>query len=241
MPNTSVRAAAEGMPTINRRAAITAAAAMLAAASTVKAAPAAEISPELEKLIAAKDKACAAFDEALEASYEVEVAYFKAHRKELFVDLSIGGAQSFHPDFDRDFFHHDVRNDIIKRYEDQTRKLVGLEKINPAIAASAADALNSALIKDLRTFRQVLRDEIGRRRAFGYWQAEEAREEASQADLDAFTDLCAYRCANFAELARKAEVLAHYTGSRFAEIQAEDFQILLTSMMPVTAGEGGAS
>jgi hypothetical protein len=238
MIKTTHSTAAAEIPALSRRGLLAGAAATAAMAATVKSAPASEISPELERLIAAKRKAHGAFDDALEAYYEIETAYFKAHRKELFVDLSIGGAQSFHPDFDRDYFHHDVRNDIIKRYEDHIRKLTGLEKIHPVLAAEAADALNSALIKDLRTFRQVLRDEIGRRKAFGFWQVEEAKEKASRADLDAFTDLCAYRCTNFAELARKAEVIAHYTGPRFAEIQADDFRVLLASMMDE---EGGAA
>lgn len=237
MIKTTHSTATAEIPAMSRRG-LLAGAAVTALAATVKPAPAAEISPELERLIAAKRRSEVAFDDALSAYYEVEPAYFKAHRKELFVDLSIGGAQSFHPDFDRDFFHHHVRNDIIKRYEDHVRKLTGLEKIHPVLAKEAADALNSALIKDLRTFRQVLRDEIGRRKAFGLWQAEEAKEEASRADLDAFTDLCAYRCTNFAELARKAEVVAHYTGPRFAEIRPEDLKVLLASMM---GEEGGAA
>ncbi|TGR84251.1 hypothetical protein EN866_33445 [Mesorhizobium sp. M2D.F.Ca.ET.223.01.1.1] len=212
-----------------------------ALAATVKPAPASEVSPELERLITAKRVAYAAFDGALERYYETEQAYFASHRKELFVDLSIGGAQSFHPDFDRDLHHHDVRNDIIKRYEDHIRKLTGLEKVHPVLAKEAADALNSALIKDLRTFRQVLRDEIGRRKAFGLWQAEKDKDAASTADLDAFTAICAYRCTTFADIERKAEVLAHYTGPRFSEIQAEDFQVLLASMLSVDVAEGGAA
>ncbi|TIN20171.1 MAG: hypothetical protein E5Y51_03755 [Mesorhizobium sp.] len=238
MIKTTHSTAAAEIPALSRRGLLAGAAATAAMAATVKPAPASEISPELERLIAAKRKTEVAYDEALEANYKIETAYFKAHRKELFVDLSIGGAQSFHPDFDRDYFHHDVRNEIIKRYEDHIRKLTGLEKIHPVLAKEAADALYSALIKDLRTFRQVLRDEIGRRKAFGYWQTETATSEASQADLDALTALCAYRCANFAELARKAEVVAHYTGPRFAEIRPEDLKVLLASMMDE---EGGAA
>ncbi|TGT35701.1 hypothetical protein [Mesorhizobium sp. M8A.F.Ca.ET.165.01.1.1] len=203
---------------------------------------AARVSGELERLIEAKDAAYAAFNAALTVAWEADERYFVKNRKELFVDLSVGGAQSFHPDFERDYFHHDVRNDVIKRYEEHTRKLAGLEKINPAMAADAKDALNSALIKDLRTFRQVLRGEIAKRKAAGQWQAQQAVRTASQADLDTFTDICAYRCQNDAELARKSSVISYWTGPKFGEMQSEDLQVLLASMIPAgpEVGQGAA-
>ncbi|MER8628536.1 hypothetical protein NKH55_02000 [Mesorhizobium opportunistum] len=287
MPNTSVRAAAEGMPDyprnphrfafvrkvlmfwharagrepvvsnsvpesfmnqhVDRRALLTssaiASAAMAAASQEARAGgtSAFSVSPELEALIEAKRAAYAAFNEVLDSNYEIEEAYFGQHKKELFVDLSIGGAQSFHPDFERDFLHQDVRADIVRRYDEQRRKLAVIEKLDSAVAAQAMAALRAGQAKDLRTFRQVLRDEIGRRKAFGLWQAKEAEDEASTADLDTFTALCAYRCINFAELTRKAEVIAHYTGPKFTEIQADDFNVFLGSMMADTSEEGGAA
>ncbi|BCG91439.1 hypothetical protein MesoLj131a_03030 [Mesorhizobium sp. 131-2-1] len=202
------------------------------------------VSPELERLIAAKGKAYSDFDCALAKTSEFEEAYFAKNKKELVVDLSIGGAQSFNVSahfahFDVFDHYRDVRADIIRRYEEQHRKLAAIAKIAPATAAEATAALRKAEANDTRVLRQVLRDEVDRRKAFGLWQVEEAQEAASQADLDTFTAICAYRCRTFADITRKAEVLAHYTGQMFAEIQAEDFQVLLASMMPADE-EGGA-
>jgi hypothetical protein len=238
MIKTTHNTAAAEIPAVSRRGVLCGLAAATALAATAKPAPTAETSPELERLIAAKRKADTHFNDVLTEVAKIEDAYFDAHKKELFVDLSIGGAQSFHVN---GFFHpisdyQSVRADIIKRYEDQHRKLASIAKIAPSVAAEAADALHKAETRDMRTLRQVIRDEIERRKAFGFWQAKEAEDEASQADLDAFTAICAFRCTTVADFARKAEIIAHET--RATEIQSGDFQILLASMMDE---EGGAA
>lgn len=73
MPNTSVRAAAEGMPTLNRRTALAVTSAGIVSAITVLSTPAkavpAEASPVSTKLLAlidAKHAAYARFEEAIE-------------------------------------------------------------------------------------------------------------------------------------------------------------------------------
>lgn len=248
MPNTPVRAAAEGMPNVNRRRLLNLTGAGLALAATAmatKPSAAAATSAELEGLIAAKHKAVDDFEDALTATSKLEEAYFQVAQKELFVPLSIGGAQSFNVQsffahFDIAEHYQDVRKDIGRRYQEQHHKLAALTKVAPTTAVEAATALQKAEAHDLRTLRQVLREEVSRRKAAGLWQAKEIEEAASDADMDAFTAICAYRCTTLADVARKAEALAHFLRGSCCEIQDEDLRVLLSSMMPAD-DEGGAS
>lgn len=57
-------------------------------------------------------------------------------------------------------------------------------------------------------------------------------DEASNADIDALTAVCAYRCTSLEECRIKAEYLLSVTGGRFTELLQHDSEALLWSFLP---------
>lgn len=203
MPNNAVRAAAEGLPKITRRKALalTGALATTAAAATVASsvsAPAAGAG-RLMDLIEAHKAAHLAFLVAIDHEQAMEQAYFETHPKEILVPLAIGGAQTLHVQFDLDEYADSCRKEIVARYDQERKRLSSLRHLAPEVAVQAEERLTAGLEADLKTLSRIVRAERKQRKAFGYEQACQKRDDASNAEMDAAEALLAYPCRSAAE------------------------------------------
>lgn len=244
MPNTPVRAAAEGMPTLNRRTALAVTSAGLVSAITVLSSPAKakpanapSVSDELLALIEAKHAQYARFIAAIDRATELEDAYLPK-TAELYVPLSIGGGQSRSLRFSElKRVEADLRDDIKRRYREQEQKLGSLGKIAPDLAKQSTAALRKAEQTDLRTLKRLVKEERARRLAAGLEQAIEERNEASDAERDALNAVCAFRCTTMEEHRVKAAFLLEFATGKYGDLQSEDIDALLWSFLPVEALE----
>jgi hypothetical protein len=240
MPNTTVRAAAEGMPKITRRAALAATAVAITTGASGFPAKAAPVSAELLALIEAKHAAYARFIEAIDRATPLEDAHL-SKTAELFIPLSIGGGHSRslrYSELDR--IADDLRDEIKRRYCEQEQKLTALRKVAPDLAKQSTGALRKAEQFDLRTLKRLIKEERARRIAVGLEQAIEERNEASDAEREALNAVCAYRCATMEECRVKAAFLLEFATGKYGDLQPEDLEPLLRSFLPVTE-KGGAA
>ncbi|MCA0000985.1 MULTISPECIES: hypothetical protein [unclassified Mesorhizobium] len=248
MPNTAVRAAAEGMPNLNRRTALAATAALIVTAAGSAPAQASPVSAELLALIANKHTQYARFIAAIDLTTELEDAYLPK-TAELYVPLSIGGGQSRTLRYgDLEEVEADLRVEIQRRYAEQRQKLVALAKVAPDLGKQSVAALRKAEQADLRTLKRLIKGERARRSAVGLEQAINERNEASDAERYALNAVCAYRCTTMEEHRVKAEFLLEFATGKFGDLQPEDVDALLWSFLPeealeeaVKAVEGGVA
>ncbi|UVK55089.1 hypothetical protein DBIPINDM_001579 [Mesorhizobium sp. AR02] len=249
MSNVHVPAAAEGMPTLNRRTALAVTSAGFVSAITVLSTPAkavpveaTPVSTELLALIDAKHAAYARFEEAIERATPLEEEYLPK-TAELYVPLSIGGGQSHslrYSELER--VEDDLRDDIKRRYREQAQKLIALHKVAPDLGKQSAAALRKAEQADLRTLKRIVKQERARRSAVGLEQAINERNEASDAERSALNAVCAYRCTTMEEHRVKAEFLKEFATGKYGDLQPEDVDALLWSFLPSdVAEEGGAA
>ncbi|HEV2901542.1 MAG TPA: hypothetical protein VGX71_27625 [Pseudaminobacter sp.] len=236
MPNTPVRAAAEGMPTINRRnlltgTAVTAAVAFMASPADADASP-------LIALIQAHKAAKAAFLEAIDLQEDMDKSYFAGSKKEIIVPLSITGGVSLDTDWDQaEWAVADCRKRIVSAYKDQRSRLAPMERYAPDLHKAALEELRIKQIADLREMRSQARAEQRRQDEHGYGGANRRYWETSDAEMGALTAICAFRCATDAERAMKAEYLLSIKDGTRDELQSDDVIALLQSLVR----EGGAS
>jgi hypothetical protein len=231
MPNTTVRAAAEGMPAINRRnvlagTAATAAVAFMASPADADASP-------LIALIQAHKAAYAAFLEAIDLQEEMDESYFAGSKKEIIVPLSITGGVSLDTDWDQaKWAVADCRKRIVSAYKDQRSRLAPMERYAPDLHKAEMEELRIKQIADLREMRSQARAEQRRQDEHGYGGANRRYWETSDAEMGALTAICAFRCATDTERAMKGEYLLTRD-----EMQPDDVLALLQSLV----AEGGAS
>jgi hypothetical protein len=237
MKNTAtVLAAAEGMPAISRRnvlagTAATAAVAFMASPADAEALP-------VIKLIEAHKAAYASFIEAVDLNEEMNASYFAVSKKEVVVPLSIPGAVSLYTDWEYvDQAVVDCRKRIVSAYDDQRSKLAAMERYAPDIHKAALEDLRTKQIADLRAMRSHAREEQRRQDEHGYGGAQRGYWEASEAERDALTAICGFRCATDAEQIIKGKYLLSIKDGDRDELQPDDVIALLRSLV----GEGGAS
>lgn len=231
MTTDATRANAQAMP-INRRTAlaVTTAGITAAFAGTVDASPASPI----HDLIEAHRKA----ERVLEAAVDVLADYEtrKEDRRELFVPLSIGGAQSAHADMWLGDAQQTLREDIGRRYREAIHGATkALEKVSPEQSHAAVAALRKAHARDLRAMRRAIDEEWQRRQANGFAQAHEAYNANSDAEQDALLAVLGCACASLSEQAIKADYLTAYYERAGIQPEWEHMEALLSSMAS-TAG-----
>jgi hypothetical protein len=231
MTTDATRANAQAMP-INRRTALAVTTAGITAAlsGTSDAAPASPI----HNLIEAHREAERVFEAAVDVLAEYENS--KEDRRELFVPLSIGGAQSTHAGLWLGEAQQTLREDIGRRYREAVSGATkALEKINPKQARAAVAALRKAHAHDLRAMRRVIGEESQRRQANGFAQAHEAYNASSDAEQDALLAVLGCACASLSEQAIKADYLTAYYERAGIQPEWEHMEALLSSMAS-TAG-----
>jgi hypothetical protein len=234
MPNTPVRAAAEGMPAINRRYFL-ANAAVAATATIALVETASADTSEVSRLIEAHKTAHAVFTDGCGVSEDAERAYFdrlgsKYCRTEIFVPLSIGGAYSFH--YGTGPWAHEEVEGAIKEIKAQYARAI--QSMSPAskLDNESVTALQAKLSKackaDCRRVQSAVRTELKNRRAAGVEAAQQAYEAISEAEREALRAICSYRCSKMEEIAERARYLAEIAGPQ--DMQPEMFEALLASM-----------
>jgi hypothetical protein len=241
MPNTTVRAAAEGMPTVNRRAAMVGAGATMAAlAASTRLAPAAA-SPLLD-LIESHKRAHAAYILSLDTQEEVEFAYRDAFpAKELLVPLSIGGGVSLHLGSERHV--DDCRAAIARAYK---AKEASLPSVVGSLGIASADEVTRRLRKaqgaDLRTMRRMVAEDMAQREAFGLLSADRAVKAASEAEDDAEAALLAYPCLTREEIRMRAGyVTSPGSGSLIYDGLTSGTDFLVSALLFASMEEGGVA
>lgn len=251
---TTVRAAAEGMPSITRRKALAvtgrALAASLAATALPPAAAALEApvadgaSPILAALIDAHQRAHANFNKAIDQREEVEAAYFEANPREVLVKLSIGGAQAL-------YVHHDdleeraaiCREEIRQRYKSEVR-LHAIRCAAPALCEKIEATLSRKLASDLRRLRKMVVAERARRDAFGLTAAYAAYDETSDAETAAGAAVLAYHCTTLAEIRQRMDYLRGADGNRSGSAiyqSIDGIQGYIDALLGVDLLKGGAA
>ncbi|BAB48013.1 hypothetical protein [Mesorhizobium japonicum] len=234
MPNTSVRAAAEGMPKITRRHALmmsSGAIVALAVAPNAHAAVAVDDVSEVRALIKAHRDAEAAFEKALVADGEMEEAYFAAHpERELLIPLSIGGAQSLYIRFEAQEYLDDCVKAIASTYNAKRQSLAALRQIAPALANDAVATLDRAEAVDLSTLDATWKAEQAKRKAFGWGKTRRAYNSTCDAMHRALDAICTYRCSSPAANRARAAYLLKVTGGKFADLENYQVRALLRSM-----------
>jgi hypothetical protein len=237
MPNKPVRAAAEGMPAINRRNVLAGTAATAAALAFMASPADADTSP-LIALIGVHKAAYAAFLEAIDRQEDMDSSYFAGSKKEIIVPLSITGGVSLNTDWDQaEWAVADCRKRIVSAYDDQRSRLAAMERYAPDLHKAALEELRIKQIADLREMRSQARAEQRRQDEHGYGGANRRYWETSGAEMGALTAICAFRCATDAERAMKGEYLLSIKDGDRDELQPSDVIALLQSLVE----EGGAS
>jgi hypothetical protein len=231
MTTDATRANAQTMPISRRTAlAVTAAGITAALAGTVDAAPASPI----HDLIEAHREAERVFEAAVDVLAEYEAR--KEDRRELFVPLSIGGAQSAHAGMWLREAQESLREDIGRRYREAINGATrALEKVSPEQSRAAVAALRKAHAHDLRAMRRAIDDEWQRRQANGFAQAYEAYDASNDAERSALLAILGCACASLSEQAIKADYLTAYYERAGIQPEWEHMEALLSSMSS-TAG-----
>lgn len=243
MPNTSVRAAAEGMPQINRRAAMLGAGATMAAlAASTRPAPA--VASPLVDLIENHKRAHAAYDAALCVEGDLDQAYSDAFpEKEKVVPLTIGGGVSLYVDSD---YQHvdDCRSAIAKAYKAKEAALPSLVgSLGIASADDVTRRLRKAQADDLRAMRRIIAEDTAQREAFGLLPAVRARDAASDAETEAAAALLAHPCLTVEEIRLRAEYITSDPmgsgGTIVGGLECGDGRLLRALLFASLEEEGG--
>lgn len=231
MTNDATRASALALPKMNRRNALAATGASVVAAFTappLHAEPADH--PTLRHLIDAHREAYARFGAAIDRLDDAR----PRNRPEVYVPLTGGHGVSAHVSEDVQDTVTFLRQEI-GRYYVRGRSAVAqaLHRVSPDLATQATAALRKAEADDLRTMRRAIGEERARREASGYAAVVRERDEASKAEDAALDAILSYRCATVAEIAERANYLAHVFSASSANEDQVD--LLLSSMRDGTA------
>ena len=219
MPNTPVRAAAEGMPAINRRRALSITGAGLAAALIPTAAPAAV--SQLPELVAKHQTALKAFEDAIDVEWAAEAAYNK-----LPVMLSPGIMGT----------RYDMTGDSAEEIRNNLYRIVDKEAGIAGVTFKLTGGDPSVLKGWKRGMRARIRKSVeeweSRRADCGLAAAFDLREKYSEAERDALIELLAYRPVSPADARAKLEVLGPFNRKGHFDGMPGAIEALLESLLP---------
>ena len=186
MPNTTVRAAAEGMPKINRRTFLG-----TTAAAAIVTAPSSAGTSHLASLIAESERQESAYLQACEDLEAAETVWREASRRDIVLGPKIGGG------------HHEVSGrDADEAYEHQETQIVGhaaalrrsVEKVGRDVGADVSTSLIDAWEESAKVeARNAVERWESQRNACGVSEAQRAHSAVGDAEIEATLAFVAYQ------------------------------------------------
>jgi hypothetical protein len=96
---------------------------------------------------------------------------------------------------------------LAAHYSSARKAAARLTKQDPQLAKQLTASLDSQWADNMKLLDELLAEEDARKEASGLDRAERDRDAAADAELSAFSDVCAYRCNSLEEAKLKAKYL----------------------------------
>jgi hypothetical protein len=195
--------------------------------------------PTLADLISAKHASERAFHDAIVREEAAELAYFRARPEHhLAVELAIGACLKLGIRFDLDQHRSECLREIdtVYRRDGPQAARILAKVLGEAAAIEQVDRWKAA---DIRTIGEAYQAAQASRDAFGYGQAIRDWQAASEADLDAFRAICAFRSATPEALRTQAEFLLEEM-QKSRSLEPEHIELFLRSII-LSDRKGGAA